>query len=340
MEFAILVVNWNGWKDTVECLESVFRLNQPCCRVVVCDNGSTDGSVDRIKEWARGQLVAPCANPELAYLVAPPVPKPIPFCEIGRARAESGKAPYDTRFVIINTGADLGYAGGNNVGMRYLLGDPDCQYFWIINNDVAVEPDALSSMLRIVKSDKTIGLCGSLNLAYYRPQEVQMQGGLRYNWWTGRMAVQPPCTIEEARAHPERIDYINGASVLVSRAFVERVGFMDESYFMYFEELDWIQRGKREFTIGYARDSVIYHKEGTALGSSSNRRKRGLTSERYVSRNRVVFTKRYFPWALPTVLLSLCAAAVERLVRGDVRRALGMLHWGYKGVVGDLSNPL
>lgn len=340
METAILIVNWNGWKDTLECLESVFRLRGDSYRIVLCDNGSTDGSVEKIKAWARGEIEAPCANPELARFVTPPVPKPISFCELDREQAESGRGPYDSRFVIIHTGADLGYAGGNNVGLRYVLSDPESKYYWIINNDITVEPDSLETMLRVVKRDSKIGLCGSLNLAYYSPQEVQMQGGLRYNRWTGRILIQPPRSVAEAHAHPERIDYVNGASVLATREFVEKVGFMDESYFMYFEELDWTVRARGEFSIGYAPESVIYHKEGAALGSSRKRKKRGLTSEKYVSRNRVVFTKRYFPWALPAVLIAVCAAACERLIRGDARRAAGMIHWAYKGVVGDLSNPL
>ena len=90
----VLLLNWNGWRDTIECLESVLRLEWPELRVIVCDNGSTDGSEARIAEWARGALDAPVpTHPALAALVTPPVRKPIPMVRYDRAAAERGGDP-------------------------------------------------------------------------------------------------------------------------------------------------------------------------------------------------------------------------------------------------------
>src|ERR1700692_5018323 len=77
MQICVVLLNWNGWKDTIECLESVFRLACEDFRIVVCDNASTDGSVEKIRQWARGELTAGCANPQLSGLTSPPVPKTI-----------------------------------------------------------------------------------------------------------------------------------------------------------------------------------------------------------------------------------------------------------------------
>lgn len=338
MHSCVIIVNWNGWKDTIECLESVLRLKHDSFRIIVCDNGSTDGSLDKIRAWAQGELLAEAANPELSRLISPPVKKPIAYSEFSREEAESQQCSYDSQFVVIRVGADLGYAGGNNVGLRYALGDPECEYFWILNNDVDVEPDALSAMIRVTGSQKNIGLCGSLNLSYYNPTEVQMEGGLRFNRWTARVSTPERLKVSQLSSEPLPMDYVNGASMLATRSFVEQVGLLDESYLIYFEELDWVRRAALRFSLGYARDSVIYHKEGAALGSSTVRVKRSLLAEKYVSRNRIVFTKRYFPWALPIVFAAVCAAAVERLLRRDVRRAALMIYWGFKGLIGDMRN--
>ena len=107
---------------------------------------------------------------------------------------------------------------------------------------------------------------------------------------------------------------------------------MDESYFLYFEELDWAMRAAGKFKLGYARESVIYHKDGASIGSSTDRTKRSLLSDKYLSRNRVLFTRRFLPWALPSVLAWVCLAAAYRLCRGDMERAKAMFKWALKGL--------
>jgi hypothetical protein len=163
---------------------------------------------------------------------------------------------------------------------------------------------------------------------------VQAQGGREYSRWTGRPLLQS-IHVKELDARPEHMDYVVGASMLVSRGFVEQIGFLDESYYIYFEELDWAERARGKFKLGYAPESIIYHKEGAAIGTNANRAKRSLTSERYQSRNRVLFARRYCPWTLPTVLATVFATAAHRLYHGDPVRARAILAWGCKGIFAD-----
>lgn len=89
---SIIILNWNGLKDTIECLENVFRIDYPNYQVIIVDNGSTDGSVEKIKAWAEGRLLAePQSHDErITRLVTPPVAKPIPYAEYSRTEAEKG----------------------------------------------------------------------------------------------------------------------------------------------------------------------------------------------------------------------------------------------------------
>src|SRR6185436_18897795 len=87
---AVLLLNWNGWLDTIECLESLFRMDHPIC-VVLCDNASTDGSIERFRDWAAGKDVPTLPTPDaIRHLVAPPVPKPVVLLEYSRLEAEQG----------------------------------------------------------------------------------------------------------------------------------------------------------------------------------------------------------------------------------------------------------
>jgi len=321
----VVLLNWNGWQDTIECLESLFRLRGEEYRVVVCDNASSDDSVDKIGLWAQGKLETGATNAKLSGVISPPVAKPIKYAVLTRREAESGAVDMQVPLTLIQTGGNLGFAGGNNVGLRFALRDPNCQYFWLLNNDTVAAPRALTAMLDLMRNQPEVGLCGSLTLSYHDPEVVQAQGGHRYRRWTARVLRAPALEVRALSATPPRMDYVNGASMLASRRFLETVGLLEESYFLYFEELDWAMRARGRFALGYAPQSVIYHKEGASIGSSTDRRTRSVVSDQYLARSRVLFTRRFFPWALPSVLAWTSFAALYRMICGDTKRAQAMM---------------
>jgi len=184
----IVIINWNGWKDTIECLESVFRNDYSNYQVVVCDNGSLDGSMEHITAWAAGGLdVYLPKNDQLRDLSFPPVSKPIRYVQYDRKEAESGGKPWadDIRLILIQTSANLGFAGGNNVGFRYALARDDFAYIWLLNNDTVIRPDALIKLVMKIKEKPKIGMCGSTLLYYHDPELIQAAGGGHYNKWLG-----------------------------------------------------------------------------------------------------------------------------------------------------------
>ncbi len=186
-----VVLNWNGWKDTVECLQSVFRLDSANNHIVVVDNGSTDGSVEHITAWAAGSEAPSIAAPsKLRSLSDPPVTKPIPVITVScDTKGDLPGAPgSDGALTIIETGANLGYAGGNNVGIRYAL-THHAGYVWILNNDTVVDSHALSGLMDRVVQDTRIGLCGSTLLEYRLPHLIQMSGGAHYDSRTSRHTI-------------------------------------------------------------------------------------------------------------------------------------------------------
>ncbi len=320
----ILLLNWNGWQDTIECLESVFRTTYSNYCVVVCDNGSTDDSMRRLKQWAEGTLCAwtSPAHPLHSHSF-PPIAKPLSYREYSRSEAESGGAhsDADAQLVFIQTGANLGFAGGNNVGLRYALARNEIEYVWLLNNDTVVAPDALSHLVEKVTADSTIGMCGSTLLFYHRPDVVQALGGATYNPWIGtakhigeQTVFSPPC------AAVPHLDYVVGASMLVSKPFLRRVGLMNEAYFLYFEEIDWASRAKGIFKLGYAPESVVYHKQGATTGSRS-RTQVNLQSMYYDLRSRLRFTRTFMPQYLASVYICIVGFWLKSLLRGDVERA-------------------
>ena len=172
----VILLNWNGWKDTIECLESLLRLHLRNIRIVVCDNASTDGSLAKIKDWARGDLAATCANQELTRFVLPAVPKPLSIRELTRREAESAHSTGDDQLVLIQNGDNLGFAGGCNVGLRHALGDPNCRYFWLLNNDTIVTHGWLEHLLEAFDRHPDTGIMGPVSNNVSGPQDFAAGG--------------------------------------------------------------------------------------------------------------------------------------------------------------------
>lgn len=320
----VLLLNWNGWRDTVECLESIFRLEYPSVRVIVCDNDSGDNSVERIKNWAAGMstVAVPDSHP-LHGLSSPPVTKPLAYVEYDRTTAEAGGEPdSDPPLVLIRTGGNLGFAGGNNVGLRYALARDDFEYVWLLNNDTVVRPDALSPMVERMKERPDVGICGSLMPYYDRPDLIWTAGGGTFNCWLAKsrsLDDRVPLAVASSREEIEkRMRYVAGASMLVSKAFLCDVGLMWEHYFLYFEEPDWCFRGRRRgYGLAYARDSLVFHKVG--ISTTLHDEGANHSAVLFFFRSQILFTARFFPVALPLVLLRVAANMVKSLFR-SVRR--------------------
>jgi GT2 family glycosyltransferase len=332
----VVVINWNGWRDTMECLESVFRSDYPDYKVIVCDNNSGDNSLEYLKAWAEQRLnIVPNSKNGLTHLYHPPMAKPIPYTEYNRADAEGGghAEDRDARLILIRGDANIGFAGGNNVGMRYALVRGDFEYIWLLNNDTVVEPDALSKMVARMKESTTAGMCGSTLLHYNNPDQVQARGGGYYCKWVGlpwHMGRLSKASVPADRNRVEGwMNYVVGASLLVSRRFLLDVGLMCEDYFLFFEEADWAIRAKGRHQLAYAPESIVYHKIGGSIGTSSNPKEKSAICDYYNVRNRLLFTRRFFPYALPAIYLAIVCTLMTRAFLGKWDRVMMIIRLMY-----------
>lgn len=324
----VLLVNWNGWGDTLECLESVFRHVTADTRVIVCDNGSTDNSVAMFLAWAEGRLnvLVPVGQP-LRGMSWPPVPKPIPCQVYDRAAAERGGDPADNaQLTLIQTGKNLGFAGANNVGLRYELARGEADFIWLLNNDTVIGMGALDELVERMTERPNVGMCGSTLLCYNVPERIQARGGGWYCKWIGlpwHLGQLGRAGGSTDTAKVERwMNYVVGASLCVSRPFLEQVGLMCEDYFLFFEEIDWALRAKGKFGLAYARKSNVYHKIGQSIGTSSAPNRKSYTCDFYGLRNRLLFTRRYFPHLMLCICLSLFCALLVRALYGKWDRVV------------------
>ncbi|MCX6075092.1 MAG: glycosyltransferase family 2 protein [Campylobacterales bacterium] len=320
----IILLNYNGWKDTIECLESVLKNDYENYQIIVVDNDSPNNSMEYIKAWAEGkQEVIYDENSQLKHLSQPYEPKPLDYVYYTKEEALSGgdqikESEYNNPLIFIQAGENGGFAAGNNIGIKYALEKDDFEYVWLLNNDTVIERDSLNCQIKYFESNKnSIGILGSMLYFYYNQNVLQGIGG-RYNPFTAQLELTKDLNKQES------IDYIIGASMFVSKNFINKVGLMEEKYFLYFEELDWAIRGKnKNFTSDVCRSSIVYHKEGASIGSNQEIKKQSLLSTYYMINSHMKFTESFYSQYIfifyIRYLLRICSAI---FIKKDFKRAI------------------
>ena len=315
----VVIVNYRGASDTIECLESLLRSSLPM-KIVVVENGSGDDSVDRLRAWADGLLDAASESTEMAAFSQPPVAKPVQLAERVDSAADNGPvAP----LTLIISETNRGFAGGNNLGLRHLLRDVQLKHFWLLNNDTVVAPDAAMGVLSRMMATPRVGMCGTVVRHYWAPDRIQALNGSSYNKFTGTgrsLGGEQPATIKYSPQDvADATDFVLGASLAVSRGFIEDVGLMQEDYFLYFEEIDWAVRnrklGDQAYEIAFAHGATVFHKAGRSIGSGSARTKRSAFADYWLARSRLRFTWRHYFWLWPLHWLICWAQIFRRLLR-------------------------
>lgn len=314
----IILVNWNGSRDLLECLESLLRLRGDDHCILICDNGSTDGTFEQITAWVSGKLTVDVSTIVWQGVPGPRLRQPRFIKDVQPDTPREAHAIY-----WLPLGRNSGFAGANNYGLRFALADPNAAFAWLLNSDTIAAPEALERLIARANEDARLGLIGSTLRFYYDPEKVQALG-VTYDLRThsgkeihrGGLATALPSQ-DEVEAE---ISYVVGASMLVRRSFFETVGPMEESYFLYFEELDWAVRGRGAFRLGWAPTSIVYHKEGGTIGTNADARPSD-TAIYYLAVNMLRFSARRSPLALAPALARLTARALRSARQKDARGA-------------------
>ncbi|MDX5319881.1 MAG: glycosyltransferase family 2 protein [Bacteroidota bacterium] len=227
------------------------------------------------------------------------------------------------QFHFIFSEKNLGFAGGNNLGIEQCTGD----LILLLNNDTLVQPDFLDAIPSLFESDPSIGMIGCRLMYASEPGIVQFAGSKGMNPYTGRsFSIGWKEKDQEAFHQNYPSSHAHGAALCVKREVIEKIGLMWEGYFLYYEELDFCERTKRAgYQIWYCGESEVQHKESMSTGKDSP------LKTYYLNRNRLVFIRRnrfglqkysallfYACIALPKNVLTL-------LLKGEGQRAQKVL---------------
>ena len=193
------------------------------------------------------------------------------------------KAIYPDVHVILN-GKNLGFTGGNNVGIRAAKGD----YLFIVNNDTEFTPGLIEGLLEVFEKYPDAGMASPKFHYFFHKGTIEYAGYNTVNIFTGRNGMVGCGEKDEGQYNKIKItNYAHGGAMMTSRKVIQEVGVLPEQFFLYYEELDWSEQIKRRgYKIYYQPKSLIYHKESMTTGKSSP------LKTFYLTRNRILFMRR------------------------------------------------
>lgn len=291
----VLILNWKSWEDTLECLESLYQITYPNYSVIVVDNGSGNESIQKINDYAKGKIKI-----KSKFIKFNLNNKPINVIEITEKRSEelSNKLELseeekgiirhkpNEKLIIIKNDKNYGFAKGNNIGIKFAENVLKPDYFLLLNNDTAVEPDFLTKMINAGESYDQAGIIGSKIPYYDKSKRNWFCKGI-INWFSINIAYHG----EDCKGVRESSDYITGCVALIKKEVVKKIGYLDENLFLYFEDADYSLRAKNVgFKLLVEPKAVVYHKVSATSYSYVL-----STAQYYFSRNRIWFIKKYCP---------------------------------------------
>ena len=291
---SIIILNWNSYQVTRDCLASLEKIDFLNREVVLVDNGSRDGSADRLEKefpWVR----------------------------------------------FIRNDRNLGFTGGNNVGLRdALLRAPD--YLLLLNNDTVVAPNFLSELVRVAESDPLIGLVNPKIYYFDPPDRIWYAGGIRKPWRVFPIHLGLRQRDDGSYDLTREVSFITGCALLIKATVVRKIGLLDDLYFLSFEDADWSMRASRAgFKQFFVPSSVIWHKD-----SYDTNRNLGVAGKNfYTMRNTLLFARKYLQnryW--PLFMMSVGKYVLQRTVADLLHRDLKRVGALYRGLWSGFSTRI
>ncbi len=226
---------------------------------------------------------------------------------------------------VISNAKNLGFTGGNNVGIEAAAGD----YLFIVNNDTELTPDLIERLLEPFRADERVGVTCPKIRYFYHPDVIQYAGYRPLNKLTGQTGAVGTHEVDRGQYDQSGPTcFAHGCAMMVRREVIEQVGRFAERFFLYYEELDWSQRiQKAGYLIYYQASALIFHKESVSVGKANP------LKVYYLTRNRILFMRRNVNPAQLTLFYAffLCFALPKHSLIYSVKGQFAYLRAIWKG---------
>ena len=293
---AIIIVNYNSWEDTLICVNDLCQKPWQDFFIVIVENSSINDSYSKIYDYIKYR--------DLNRF----------NLKLPTNRKSNTKPNSEIKIILKKTEFNGGFAYGNNFGIkvaRSLISNPI--YIWLLNNDTLTHVDSLPSLKLLFNSDN-YGLVGSKILNYDYPHDTQAISGI-FNKNFGYIRASKSL-------NKSKFFYPIGASLFLDSNIIDRIGFLEEKFFLYYEELDYsIRVLSYNMKVGVCVNSIVYHKQGSTTKSKRGKRKINLDIEEYKYNGIIKLYKLHFPKLIFAAYFSLFLKLIKFLIRFEFNNA-------------------
>ena len=321
---SIIILNWNGWPDTLECLESLYQINYPHYQVILVDNHSQDESLEKIRKYSQGQITIkskffnyqtqnkPIKIKEITNQEAEKLSKKITKKEQSKKTIRKEQSPkttpeekfnrehnptnFQNTLTLLKNDKNYGFAPGNNIAIKYTIKKDNPDYILLLNNDTIVDPDFLTEMVKVGSDDK-IGMVGGKLLNAFDPRIIDSTGHV-ISW--GRIIDRGHDEVDKGQ-YDDKLEVMGvmAAAALYKKEMLKDVGLLDTSYVTLGEDADLSWRAHNHgWKALYVPTAIIYHKRGQSITKKSVLPKMTILSLKntaeYVSRYGNFYNKLLF----------------------------------------------
>lgn len=311
---AIILLNYNSWGDTLECLESLLKQElEDSYTIFIVDNSPSNESIENILDWSSGKKEVIKSN--LKEFVFNNSNKPIGV-QFFKEEELKGKELKE-QLILIKAKENKGFSAGNNVVLKYLKEVPNkFDYIWLLNNDTIVKPLGIKNIISKIEAHKNeFILFGTPLMEYYEPNYIQAIGG-KYNKFLGRPSLVGAGVRYglEVKVQEYTVDYPIGASMILSTNSLQKLGLLSESYFLFFEELDWTTRIKKlGGNLKILNVFDVLHKQGSST-KQNVKTDYNVFMETLLIKNRLIYAKKHNRSNLIFIKLTIIFIVVPRKI--------------------------
>jgi GT2 family glycosyltransferase len=255
---SLILLNWNGWEDTIECLESLFQISYPNYDVIIVDNNSQDDSISKIRDYAAGKLKV-----RSKFFEYNNKNKPIKLFEFShhdKTVTSSDFSDNIKNLIVIKNEKNYGFAEGNNIGIEFAINFLSPDFLFLLNNDTVVSKNFLSQIIKVVRDEMNVAIAGP-KVYYYDyngKTDVLASTGGYLNWLT-YPGYHNITELSESLDEPIKVDWITGAALMIRADIPHK--YLSNDFFFGAEDVDLCIRLKEEnYEIYLVPTSRIWHK--------------------------------------------------------------------------------
>lgn len=306
----VLILNWNGGLDTIECIESLTRNSYSNFDLVVVDNGSSDDSLEKIRHYCSEKVTVRSPFFETIKRM-----EPIDLVEMTSAETTDPKIYSNMVFpegraaklvILIKADQNYGFAEGNNIGIRFSLRALNPEFVVVLNNDTVVNEDFLGEMVSVVNENADVGIVGPKSYHYDEPKVIGCTGG-PINSWTASMSHSYAGELDSGQfMDVEHRGFVSGTCMMLSRSLLEVADPLDRAY--YFgggEDVDLgLRASEKGLQVFSTPRAILWHKGESKERLLKNEHKMRLYSY-YMVRNRIILIRTHWHGA-KYVVASCC----------------------------------